>query len=56
MPEDEAGMKRADFRRRHCISGATLYKHKAKSAGTNAKLMERLAEAEFDNAMVKDAA
>ena len=68
--EQEAGMKTADVCRNHGISEATFYKYNAKFGGMdvsdarrlkaleseNAKLKKQLAEAMFDNAMLKDVA
>ena len=70
LREQEAGAKTADVCRKHGISGATLYKWKAKFGGMdvsdarrlkaledeNAKLKKLLAEAMLDNAMLKDIA
>jgi putative transposase len=70
LREQEAGAKTADVCRKHGISGATVYKGKAKFGGMdvsdarrlktledeNAKLKKLLAEAILDNAMLKDIA
>src|SRR5215471_13776781 len=68
LREQEAGAKTADVCRKHGISGATLYKWKAKYGGLdvsdakrlkaledeNAKLKKLLAETMLDNAILKD--
>ncbi|QFS97324.1 Transposase [Labrenzia sp. THAF191b] len=70
LREQGAGMKTADFCRRHGISQATFYKYKAKFGGMdvpdarklkvledeNTKLKKLLAETMLDNAMLKDVA
>ena len=68
MREQEAGRPAADVCRKHGISSATFYKWKAKFGGMdvsdakrlraledeNAKLKKLLAEAMFDNAILRD--
>lgn len=70
LREQEAGAKTADICRKHGISDATFYKWKAKFGGMdvsdarrlkvleaeNTKLKKLLAEAMFDNAMLKEIA
>ena len=70
LGEQEAGSSTADVCRKHGISSATFYKWKAKYGGLevsdakrlkslegeNAKLKKLVAEAMFDNAMLKDIA
>ena len=68
LKEQEAGERTSDVCRRHGISQATFYKHKAKYGGMepsdarklkaleseNAKLKKLLAEQMLDNAMFRD--
>ena len=68
LREQEAGGKTADVYRKHGVSSATFYKWKAKYGGLdvsdarrlkvledeNVKLKKLLAEAMFDNAMLKE--
>jgi putative transposase len=70
LREQEAGTSTTDTCRKHGISGATVYKWKAKYGGLevsearrlkaledeNGKLKKLLAEAMLDNAMLKDVA
>jgi putative transposase len=70
LKEHEAGMKTAEVCRKHGISDATFYNHKAKYGGRdvsdarrlkaleeeNAKLKKLLAEQMLDNAVLKDLA
>ena len=68
LREQEAGLKTADLCRKHGISGATIYKWKAKYGDLdvsdakrlkaltdeNTKLKKLLAESMLDNAVLKD--
>ena len=68
LREQESGGKTADVCRKHGVSSATFYKWKAKYGGLdvsdarrlkvledeNVKLKKLLAEAMFDNAMLKE--
>lgn len=70
LRKQELGVKTADVCRKHGISETTFYKYKAKFGGMdvsdarrlkaledeNAKLKTLLAEAMFDNAILKDVA
>lgn len=70
LKEQESGMSTADVCRKHGVSTATFYKHKARFGGLevsdarrlkaledeNAKLKKVLAEAMLDNAILKDVA
>ena len=70
LREQEAGVKTADVCSKHGISSSTFYKWKVKYGGVevsdakrlkaledeNVKLKKRLAEAELDEAMLKEIA